>query len=61
MKSTQELKIYDKKWLSQKQDYSEQVNLPSKDEVFLEKTWWREMLHIVLPYKVLPPYQEKKS
>lgn len=58
MKSTPELNIYDKKWLSQRQDYSEHVNLPSEDEAFQEKTWWGEMLHIVLPYKVLQPNKE---
>lgn len=56
-----ELKIYDKKWLSQRQDYSEHVNLPSEDEELQEKTWWGEMLQIVLPYKGFQPNKEKAS
>lgn len=61
MKSTPELKIYDKKWLSQRQDYSEHVNLPSEDEKVQEKTWGGEMLQIVLPYKGFQPNKEKAS
>lgn len=60
MKSTPELIIYGKKWLSQRQDYSEHVNLPSEDEVLQEKTRG-EMLRFVLPYKVLQPNKENFS
>lgn len=61
MKSTPELKIYDKKWLSQRQGYSEHVNLPCEDEVFQEKTRWGEMLHVVRPCNVLQPKWKKKN